>query len=86
MSKVNVRELREQSSEIVRRVREDRETFDLTYQGEIIGHIVPKRPASDPIPPEKRWEEWEALIKEMNQYRTDDVPAEETMREIRRQL
>ncbi len=46
MSSVGVRELKEQTSEIVRRVREDGETIDITYRGEVVATIGPKRAAS----------------------------------------
>jgi prevent-host-death family protein len=43
MSSVGVRELKEQTSEIIRRVREDGETIDITYRGDVVATIVPKR-------------------------------------------
>ena len=43
MASVGVRELKEHTSEIVRRVRDDGETIDITYRGEVVATIAPKR-------------------------------------------
>ncbi|HET9659832.1 MAG TPA: type II toxin-antitoxin system prevent-host-death family antitoxin [Thermomicrobiales bacterium] len=62
MSSVGVRELKEQTSEIVRRVREDGETIDITYRGEVVATIEPKRT----LPPDEDrafWEEQRALVR-----------------------
>jgi prevent-host-death family protein len=62
MSSVGVRELKEHASEIVRRVREDGETIDVTYRGEIVATIAPKRT----LPPDDDrafWEEQRALVR-----------------------
>lgn len=41
MSSVGIRELKEHTSEIMRRVREDGETIEVTRRGEVIAKIVP---------------------------------------------
>jgi len=41
MTSVGIRELEEHTSEIMRRVREDGETIELTRRGEVIAKIVP---------------------------------------------
>lgn len=43
MASVGVRELKEHTSEIVRRVRDDGETIDITYRGEVVAILAPKQ-------------------------------------------
>ena len=45
MSDVGIRELKANTSEIVRRVRERGEIVDITYHGEVVARLVPARPA-----------------------------------------
>ncbi len=44
MGSVGVRELKEQTSRILRRVREGRETIDVTYRGKVVARLVPVEP------------------------------------------
>jgi antitoxin (DNA-binding transcriptional repressor) of toxin-antitoxin stability system len=44
---VGVRELKEQASEIIRRVREEGVSFDVTYRGDVVATI---RPIDHPTP------------------------------------
>ena len=41
MEAVGVRELKEQTSQILRRVREGRETIAVTYRGKVVARLVP---------------------------------------------
>ena len=41
MSLIGVRELREQTSEVIRRVRQDRAEYVVTYQGRPVAIILP---------------------------------------------
>ncbi|CAA9558881.1 MAG: hypothetical protein AVDCRST_MAG88-1332 [uncultured Thermomicrobiales bacterium] len=41
MASVGVRELKEQTSQILRRVREGRETIEVTYHGKVVARLVP---------------------------------------------
>jgi antitoxin (DNA-binding transcriptional repressor) of toxin-antitoxin stability system len=86
MEKVGVRDLKIHASEIARRLREDHESFELTYRGETIGKIVPIEPKRDPEAIEESLAEWQRIIESIAAHRIDDVSAEETMREIRRDL
>jgi antitoxin (DNA-binding transcriptional repressor) of toxin-antitoxin stability system len=85
-AKVGIRELQTQASEIVRRLREDHESFELTYRGETVGQIIPMKPQIDHEAIDKSWEEWESIFDEIAAHVVDDVSADETMREIRREL
>jgi prevent-host-death family protein len=86
MEKVGVRDLKTHASEIVRRVREGQESFELTYRGETVGRIVPTAPKLDREAIAQSWAEWQEIIASIAAHRIDNVSAEETMREIRRDL
>lgn len=86
MSSVGVRELKEHASEIVRRVREDGETIDITYRGEIVATIAPKQERSQ----EERdafWDRLDRLRKDIAAHMgPEPVDAVELVREQRRNL
>ena len=44
MDTVGVRELKEQASRLLRRVREEGAIIDITYHGEIIARLIPADP------------------------------------------
>lgn len=50
MQAVGIRELKEQASELVRRVREERETIEVTYRGRAVARLVP---IEQPQPPSR---------------------------------
>ena len=64
MSSVGVRELKEQTSEIIRRVREDGETIDITYRGEVVATITPKQPIA-PAQDRAFWDAQRRLAREI---------------------
>ena len=41
MERVSITELRRRTSEIVRQVQQDRESFEITYRGEVVALLVP---------------------------------------------
>ncbi len=86
MAKVGIRDLETRADEIARRLREDNESFELTYRGETIGRIVPTSPKPDPEAIAESWAEWQEIISSIAAHRIDNVSAEETMHEIRRDL
>ncbi len=51
MVTIGIRELKQQTSKILRRVREDGETIEITYHGETVARLVPVNP---PTPSTKR--------------------------------
>ena len=70
MSSVGVRELKEHASEIVRRVREDGETIDITYRGEIVATIAPKRDFTR-LEMDDFWERQRQLVREIGKQLGD---------------
>ena len=71
MASVGVRELKEHTSEIVRRVRDDGETIDITYRGEVVATIQPKRPL-DPERDRAFWERQRVLSQELSKHLGDE--------------
>ncbi|MBX3070723.1 MAG: type II toxin-antitoxin system prevent-host-death family antitoxin [Thermomicrobiales bacterium] len=86
MQKVGVRDLKIHASEIVRRMREEGESFEITYRGETVGRILPAEARGSQAKREASFRRWLDFADEIDKERTDSVSAEETMREIRRDL
>jgi prevent-host-death family protein len=86
MSSVGVRDLKEHTSEILRRVREDGETIDITYRGEIVATIVPRQKRSQ-AEMDAFWERQRQLVREAGE-RLGDKPIDvvELLREERREF
>jgi prevent-host-death family protein len=62
MGTVGVRKLKQDTSRIIKRVREGRETFDVTYHGRVVAHIVPAEEANDSaMTLDEIFEAWDAL-------------------------
>ena len=90
MEKVGVRELKQDASKILRRVREDGESFDVTYHGKVIARLTPVRAAAEvkleqALTVDEFFEAWDELTAD-----DPDTPvgnyAVEAIRESRRRL
>ena len=86
MPAIGIRELKERTSEILRRVRENRDSFDVTYHGRVIARIVPvaSPPSEDELA--KAWERWDRLAEEISKRWPEGVSAVDAVREGRREL
>jgi prevent-host-death family protein len=87
MDAVGIRELKTHASEILRRVREEKQTIDVTYRGEVVARIVPvapKRPTGAELA--DYWAELDQLIADIARQAPPDVTAADVMRDIRREL
>ncbi|OGG56297.1 MAG: hypothetical protein A3F84_18980 [Candidatus Handelsmanbacteria bacterium RIFCSPLOWO2_12_FULL_64_10] len=89
MDSVGIRELKEQASEILRRVREESAAYEITYHGRVIARLVPveeiargKRTES----PEEFWAGWDKLAAEIGRHLPPGTDAVEAVREQRREL
>jgi prevent-host-death family protein len=87
MSTIGVRELKQQTSKILRRVREKGETIEITYHGETIAHLVPAVPAA-PSP-----QTMVAVLTDLNQLKAEisagwpeGVTALDATNDVRRDL
>ena len=82
MTDVGIRQLKQQASEIVRRVREKKETITITYRGRPVAKMVPfedTKSVSGTV-----WVAMDELARELEQYLPDDVSAVDAVSEQRR--
>ena len=80
MREVGIRELKEQSSAILRRVREEKETITITYRGRPVARLVPVEDA------DVLWSELDQLALEIGSYWPKEISAAEAVKEQRREL
>jgi prevent-host-death family protein len=62
MEEVGVRELKIHASEIVRKVREERVRYTITYRGKPVGVLMPVDEAGPP-PTDAQPDAWEELVR-----------------------
>ena len=85
MRSVGVRELKEQASQIVRQVREERAPIDITVRGQIVARIVPVEQQPTAISDEAGvWNDIETLAAEIGGHWPRDSDAVAAVREVRR--
>lgn len=87
MNTVGVRELKQETSKILRRVREEGETIEITYRGEIIARLVPAHP---PKPSDEEiaavLADLETLSVEISASWPEGVSALDAVHDVRRNL
>lgn len=87
MGEVGVRELKQRANEILRKVREDQETFTVTYRGRVVAKLVP---AVDRFTERDRtsaiWTQMDELSREIGTLWPPEVSAAEAVNEQRREL
>lgn len=87
MISVGVRELREDLSKLLQKVRDEGETIEITVRGEPVARVVPmKQQTPHPEDIAKSFKDLDQLIAEISARTKDKVGAVETVREIRRDL
>jgi len=92
MSLIGVRELRERTSEVIRRVREERAEYVVTYQGRPVAAILPldtERAEAEMVNAGKRavlgsWERYERLAEEIRRAWPADISTQDVVNAIRR--
>ena len=92
MSLIGVRELREQTSEVVRRVREERAEYVITYQGRPVAVILPldtEEAEAEMVRAGKSavvgdWERYERLADEIRRAWPADLSTQDLIDAIRR--
>jgi antitoxin (DNA-binding transcriptional repressor) of toxin-antitoxin stability system len=84
---IEVRDLPERAAELIRRVRDARETFELSDAGEVVARIVP---AGEPPQRQLTVEEWnreaDDLAELIGKHWPPGVSAVDAVREQRRDL
>lgn len=83
MDRIGIRELKERTSEILRRVREDGEQFEVTYHGEPVAQIVPTQRKVDAESLAEYWRQWDAIGAELGRMWPEGVTAVDALREDR---
>lgn len=88
MAAVGVRELKERTSQVLRQVRDGRETIDVTYHGRVIARLTP---VEEPQPENshdlaKFWSDLERLTAEISARCPAEVNASDVIADIRRDL
>jgi prevent-host-death family protein len=92
MSLIGVRELREQTSEVIRRVREECAEYVVTYQGRPVAAILPldtEQVEAEMVKAAKsavagNWERYEQLAQEIRQAWPADVSTQDVIDAVRR--
>jgi prevent-host-death family protein len=87
MRSIGVRELKEHASQILRRVREEGEEFQVTYHGRVVARVIPVA-RSQPVPTDSTviWSDLDRLATEIGARWPAGVTAAEAVREGRREL
>jgi prevent-host-death family protein len=91
MSLIGVRELRKQTSEVIRRVREEQAEYVVTYQGRPVAVLLPidpERAEAEIIAASKRavaggWEHYQRLADEIRDEWPKETSTQETVDAIR---
>jgi prevent-host-death family protein len=92
MSLIGVRELREQTSEVIRRVREERAEYVVTYQGRPVAVILPldtEQAEVEMVKASKNavlgdWERYERLAEEIRSAWPSDLATQDLIDAVRR--
>jgi len=88
MAQIGIRELKTHAADILRRVRDQGESFEITYRGQSFAYLVPVKRAT----PEgghdmsQLWADLDALTLEVSARWTQTLTAEEAVRDVRRVL
>jgi len=87
MERVGIRELKHRTSEILRKVREGKKSFEITHRGRVVASLRPvkeqTRLRSEAL---SVWAEMDELAEEIGRRRTDGLSAKDAVREQRREL
>jgi prevent-host-death family protein len=87
MRSLGIRELREQLSQVLQRVRDEGEIVEITYYGQVVARLVPASPVT------RSGEETMAILTDMDSLAAEigrqwknEISAVEAVREVRREL
>ena len=92
MSLIGVRELKEQTSEVIRQVREERAEYVVTYKGKPVAVILPlntEQMVKEMVQSAKKavdtgWEEYERIAQELRETCPPGLSTQEALDAIRR--
>ena len=86
MQIVGVRELKERASEILRRVREDGDAYEVSYHGRVIARLIPVTQPDSQDDLTDFLRSWEQLAADIGAHWPKGVSAVDAVREGRREL
>ena len=88
MDSVGIKELKRDTSSVLRRVRLNRETIEVTYRGKAVARIVPIQNQDEVSKPkwEDIWKEMDQLSDRISRQWPRGVSAVDAVREQRREL
>ena len=87
MEEIGIRELKQRVSEILRQVREEHESFSVTYRGKVVAKLVPAMdPSADQEVASAIWTRMDDLSREVSAHWPNGSSASEAVSEQRREL
>ena len=87
MNSVGIRELKRDAGAIIRKVREDRKTIDVTHHGNVVAQIVPVETDEERrLRVRQVWERMDRVSEQISAKWSDSVSAVDAVREQRRDL
>jgi prevent-host-death family protein len=85
MREIGVRELKERASDVIRSVRENHETFSITYRGRVVARLMPVGNGKvDEAEEDALWDEIDELAAEIGRRWPKGVSAADAVLEQRR--
>jgi len=87
VKEVGIRELKQRTSDILRRVREGKETVTITYRGRVVAHLVPAEDReARRAEAESVWADMDDLAEEVGALWPARVSAVDSVQDQRREL
>ena len=87
MGEIGIRELKQRANEILRHVREQQETFTVTYRGKVVARLVPVEEISEERARASAiWKQMDELAREIGANWPPEASAAEAIKEQRREL
>lgn len=87
MESIGVRELKQRASEVLRRVREGKETVTITHRGRAVARLIPvEEVAASVAEGQAVWSAMDVLAREIGARWPADVSAVRAVQEQRREL
>ncbi len=86
MRAIGIRELKEQASEILRKVREEGDSYEVTYHGRVVARLVPTVEPRESDSPADFMERWDRLAESISGVWPEGVSAVDAVREGRRDI
>ena len=87
MEEIGIRELKQRASEKLRQVREEHESFSITYRGKVVAKLVPAMdPSADQEVASVIWTRIDDLSREVSAHWPTGSSTSEAVSEQRREL